>query len=291
MNKWYGAILAPFLLFFITASSWFFWRTFLPDQTIIDALCALKADAPVHSFQTFLDTCAAHESSYTESVQQFIARKKEAAIHAVQKEWQIDAQQFQKLMEPTEQYQAYMQGDLKEGHIISCPSKRYTHVKQYISDILTANGITNACVRVVTDCHILCPAIYFVDQKSNPYFMLTVPRGFEHEPDYFQKGDLEHELTHLACCHPLSVHDVSNYLACRDGIDRRLILDSTSFQKWMRACEYEADLLPALNNPTTAENVLCALDDIKITDEVHPPTRKRKKMVMRVKRLGELALA
>ncbi len=291
MHKWYWAVFAIPLTFFITGSSWFFRYTFSPHQDPVNSFCMLKPDADSQEFQAFV----AQGLSSEQCVKQFIAQKKDAAILAVHKEWQIDAEQWSTLFQRTDQYLAHMKGASKEGHLIHVPrtfKNTQGDLKLMISAIMSANGLVNGSIELVNSPHGGYPAIFFDDRTSShdalPHFLLELPRGFEQESEIFQRGNLEHELTHMACGHSIAVHDVSTYLADRDRISRAEILSSESFQKWMRACEYEADLLPSLKTPETAHSLLCALDAVKITDDMHPSTRKRKKMVMRVKRLGEL---
>ncbi len=265
-----------------------------PKSDLVSSFCTLKSDAESFHFHAFSQQCDEQQTDYFACVKQFISQKKEAGLQAVRQEWRIDRKQLAQVLERQKRYVAHMRGDVKEGHLITVPrsfSGMRIKIKDMISDILNGNGIRNARVEVVSS-HTSCPVIFFYDYTSDfdvlPHFILELPKGFERQNESFQRGNLEHELMHLVCGHGIAIYDLGCDLEERHTIARDYIFESSSFQKLRRAYEYEADLMPSLKHPEIASSVLCALNEVTLTDDGHPSTRKRKKMVMRVQRLGEL---
>ena len=290
MFRWYWEARAFPLIFFSLFGGlvWHFSTAYRND--IVADFRALKSNADQRTYASFIKTCTDQNCTYGDVVKQFIVQKKSASIDAIQNEWKLSDDDIARLSERAQNMCAYMHGRKDEGITISYASwhrarKKNDHSREILSSTITTilqeNGVRNLRLEVVLNSESYYPAVYFHDIKTDaphvPHFILELPEGFDLEAPDFQCGNLEHELMHVACGHSIFVHDLSAYLSERYKINREKVVSCESIAKLMRACEYEADLLPSLKNPDVAQNMLLALDNVTTTDEAHPPTRKRKK--------------
>lgn len=306
MKRHHSPILLIPVVLLAVAAGLFSIKSTTRKRDMLQELCALRPESERKHYIDFIQSCAEKNIFYGDCVNQFIDFKKNAAILALQKEWNLDEKDVQDLSVRTNNMLSYMRALEGGGIQISLSSWRGAkklRAKKIETDalctmlesILHENGVNNLKLELVIDSNIQYPIVYFHDVQSDnpdiPHFFLQLPEGFDATSTDFKRGNLEHELMHVARGHSIFVHDLSLYLSNRDHVSRKQVVCSQSIAKLMRACEYEADLLPSLKHPQIAHNVLLALESVHTIDESHPPTRKRKKMVSRVMRLGQYSFS
>ena len=263
------------------------WYRSQPKRVQLTHWCSLKTNASDAQFDEMVKSYHADQKNTSDAVQAFLAQKKEAGIKALQAEWRINDETLSSFNAQSDGLIAQMKDSAHSGCDCKVPAK-FKRIAPIIQDILTQKGIHNASLRTVCGPRQSTPAIFFNHRFGDKlHFILELPPHFGYCDESFMRGTLEHELTHMACGHSIITQKIISYLADRDHISEDEIMDSQSMQKWMRACEYEADLLPAARNKETAYDVCEALKAVKLTDELHPPTRVRTKMLTRIARLHE----
>ena len=264
------------------------WYRAQPKRVQLTHWSSLKTNASDAQFDELVTSYHANKNSTKDAVQAFISQKKEAGIKALQAEWRINDETLSILNTQSDALIARMK-DSAHSRFDCKVSPKFKRIAPIIQDILAQKGIHNASLRTVCGPRQSTPAIFFNHRVigDNLHFILELPPRFGYCDESFMRGILEHELTHMACGHSITTQGIVSHLTARDQISEDEIMESQSMQKWMRACEYEADLLPATRSKETAYALCDALNAIKLTDELHPPTRVRAKMLMRIARLHE----
>ena len=280
-------LLISIIFIFITGASLFVWPIG-SQQIVYEHWSRLKPDAPKKEYDAVITQCRKKNQSIEDLVRSFVHQKQDAAIYAVNHEWALSKEQLIKFQKNKQAVITHMKRE--DGENICQGPRRFQKVVAIVKAILAENGIHNIIIKIVTGAKESMPYIFYDDYLTNStqaQFILSLPPYFASYDESIQRGVLEHELMHLKACHGKFTKELVHYLAERESCLEDQIMDSESMQKWMRACEYEADLMPAVKNSDITMQLICVLKRIKIMDELHPPTRKRIKMLKRVQRLHE----
>ncbi len=263
----------------------------------------MKYAVPYSDLYAFVKMCGSEKRTVSQCVRSMMLDKKKRALQAIKDEWDISDEALDTVSKETERKVAslYRDTDQSSIYITFASAKKGVRLKNssackqiesLIRDIVQENGIKNVAIHVLLNVPHKYPIIYYYsgmsEYTSSLEFLLELPEGFEKQDIRFQRGNLEHELMHVACGHSVCVSLMSEHIAQRDCIDTGIINQSESFARLSRCYEYEADIYPTIKNKQTANSMLRALASVVTHDDFHPDIKKRKQLVANILRLGIL---
>lgn len=294
MNRKHGLLLLCIVLF-ITASIWLSsWESVQLKRVVLSQWSRINPDAPNANFDALFYSFKTNNYAVTDGISYFIEGEKKAALKAIQNEWQLNTTTLTRLVSYADERIKKM-NKKSTGLMVWQTKKPKRAIMPLVKKLLSENGIKQGALKIEVDAPIYYPNILFSDRPYqsrkngtiDPYFILAIPRNFSYHNKQFQQGNLEHELMHMKCGHCITASHIIEYLSNRDKILDDEIMFTPSMKQWMRACEYEADLLSAAKSIEAADAVYAAVQGVTASDEWHPATPERLKMIARVKRFLE----